>query len=108
MKNNTINFIISVPIKKFKQIDFNLVKDNDKINENSNDLKALIEKMYEKIEKLENENKKLFEENKEIKELKEKNKKIELRLNEIEKILKTNHLICDLKKNNFHWIKDRS
>ena len=100
--NNTINLVISVPIKKFKQINFNLLKDNNKINENSNELKALIEKMYEKIEKLENGNKKLVEENQEIKE---KNKNIELRLNEIENILKKK-VIVNLKKNNFHWIKE--
>ena len=51
--------------------------------------------MYEKIENLENENR----------DLKEKNKNIELRLNEIENKLK-NQISYNLKKNNFHWIKE--
>ena len=98
IENNTINLIIFIPINKFKQIEFNLNKKDDLISENSDDLKSIIEKLYEKVEKLEIENKKLLEENKQIKE---KNKNIETKLEKME-----NTAITPLKtkRNNFHWI----
>ena len=81
IENNTINLIIFIPINKFKQIEFNLNKKDDLVSENSDDLKSIIEKLYEKVEKLEIENKKLLEENKEIKE---KNKNIKTKLEKME------------------------
>ena len=46
---NNINLIILLPISKFKQIEFNLLKeDNNNITENSNNLKSIIEKLFEK------------------------------------------------------------
>ena len=98
IENNTINLIIFITINKFKQIEFNLNKKDDLISENSDDLKSIIEKLFEKVEKLEIENKKLLEENKEIKE---KNKNIEIKL---EKMENTTITSLKTKRSNFHWI----
>ena len=111
-----INLIILLPISKFKQIEFNLLKeDNNNITENSNNFKSIIEKLFEQIEELKKENKEIKKENQEIKkeiqeikkenqeikkeiqEIKEKNKEIEMKLQETEK--KTM-----IRKDNFHWI----
>ena len=48
---NNINLIILLPISKFKQIEFNLLKENNNnnITENSNTLKSIIEKLFEQI-----------------------------------------------------------
>ena len=99
---NNINLIILLPISKFKQIEFNLLKeDNNNITENSNNLKFIIEKLFEQIEELKKENQEIKKENQEIKkeiqEIKEKNKEIEMKLQETEK--KTM-----IRKDNFHWI----
>ena len=115
---NNINLIILLPISKFKQVEFNLLKeDNNNITENSNNLKFIIEKLFEQIEELKKENKEIKKENQEIKkenqeikkenqeikkeiqEIKEKNKEIEMKLQETEK----KSLI---RKDNFHWINE--
>ena len=102
---NNINLIILLPISKFKQIEFNLLKENNNnnITENSNTLKSIIEKLFEQIEELKKENQEIKKENQEIKkeiqEIKEKNKEIEMKLQETEK----KSLI---RKDNFHWINE--
>ncbi len=121
-ENNTINLIIYIPISKFKQIEFILIKENNQLNENFNNLKGIIEKMFEEIEELKKENNKIKKENNKIKEennkikeennkikeenkkIIEKNKEIELRLNKIETNINNNEKNQILKKNNFHWI----
>ena len=120
-ENNTINLIIFIPIAKFKQIEFNLSKETIQSNENSYNLKKIIEQLFDQIEELKEENKKIREENKEIKnenkEIKEENKKIkeenkkiiekneeiELRLKKIE-TNNNNEKKQIIQKNNFHWI----
>ena len=110
-ENNTINLIIFIPIAKFKQFELNLSKETIQLNENSNNLKKIIEKLFEQIEELKEENKKIKEENKEIKDennkIKKENKKmfeeIELRLKKLE-TNNNNENKQIIKKNNFHWI----
>ena len=84
--NNIINLVIFLPTTKYKKIEFNLTKDKP-LNENNDDLKLIIEQLYEKVDEL-------TKENKEIKS------KLEIIENEIKK--KKDNVI--LKKNNFHWI----
>ena len=105
--NASINLIIFLPISKFRQIEFKLNKENNKITEDSEDLKSIIEKLYEKVEKLEKENLGFKQENKRIfeeyEQIKEKNKNIEFMLEKLskEKKDKDNE---SLKKDNFLWI----
>lgn len=87
--NNIINLVVFLPTSKYKQIEFNLNKDN-KINENSDYLKTIIDNLCKKVEELSRENK----------EIKNKLEKIE---NEI-KLKNINNESTILKKNNFHWI----
>ena len=117
-ENNIINLIIFIPIGKFKQIEFNLIKDNVQLHENNFNLKSIIEKLFEQIEELKEENKEIRNENKEIKEenrkikednskIKEENSKIIEKNNEIElrlKKIEINNQNQIIKKNNFHWI----
>lgn len=102
---DNINLIIFIPISKFKQIEFNLTKENnDKIIEKSSNIKLMIDKLYETIEELKKENKMILEENK---LLKEKNKKIEIRLERIENKLRLNKnksMQSLFDKKNLHWI----
>ena len=107
-ENNIVNLIIYIPISKFKQIQFDLAKENIQLNENSN-LKEIIEKMAEQIEKLEKENNKIKEENNKIKE--ENNKKniigfISLLLLIFVSIFfNLNSISLNFyRRNNFHWI----
>lgn len=107
INNDSINLIIFLPISKFRQIEFKLNKENNKITENSEDLKSIIEKLYEKVEKLEKENLEIKLENKRIleenEEIKAKNKNIESMLEKINKEIKDKDYES-LKKDNFHWI----
>ena len=124
-ENNIINLIIFIPIGKFKQIEFNLIKDNIQLHENNFNLKSIIEKLFEQIEELKEEIKEIRNKNEEIKEenikikeenskikeenskIKEENSKIIEKNNEIElrlKKIEINNLNQIIKKNNFHWI----
>ena len=85
IENNSINLIIFLQNSKYKQVSYNLPKENFELNKNPEDFKSIIEKLYDTIE-----------------ELKKENKDIKDRLNNLEN--KTNDF--NLKKNNFHWIND--
>ena len=85
IENNSINIIIFLQNSKFKQVSYNLPKENLELNKNPEDFKSVIEKLYDTVE-----------------ELKKENKEIKKRLNELEN--KPNDFI--LKKNNFHWINN--
>ncbi len=91
-QNNIIALIIFLPISKFKQIEFTLLKHNNKLKENREYLESIIEKFCEEIESLKKENI----------QLKEENKQIKLRLENIEK--KIDKEIILKKYNNFRWI----
>ena len=112
-ENNSMNLIIFLQNSKFKQAEFNLIKESFEINKNSEDFKSIIEKLYDSIEELKQENKEIKLQNetsnnsinelkKEIKSLKLQNENLLKRLTQIEN--KSNKVI--LKKNNFHWIND--
>lgn len=89
-ENNSMNLIIFLQNSKFKQAEFNLIKENFEINKNSEDFKSIIEKLYDSIEELKKENK----------EIKLQNEKLEKRITQIESSF------SNYKKYNFHWIND--
>ena len=89
-ENNSMNLIIFLQNSKFKQAEFNLIKENFEINKNSEDFKSIIEKLYDSIEELKKENK----------EIKLQNEKLEKRITQIESSF------SNFKKYNFHWIND--
>ena len=112
-ENNSMNLIIFLQNSKFKQAEFNLIKENFEINKNSEDFKSIIEKLYDSIEELKKENKEIKLQNEksnnsinelknEINSLKLQNENLVKRLTQIEN--KSNKVT--LKKNNFHWIND--
>ena len=90
--NNSMNLIIFLQNSKFRQVEFKLIKENNDFSNNSEDFKAIIEKLYGLYDELKRENK----------EIKSQNEKLQKRLDEIE----NKSLISHLKKNNFHWINN--
>ena len=107
-ENNSMNLIIFLQNSKFKQAEFNLIKESFEINKNSEDFKSIIEKLYDSIEELKQENKEIKLQNeksnnsinelkKEIKSLKLQNENLVKRLTQIEN--KSNKVI--LKKTIF-------
>ena len=103
-ENNSMNLIIFLQNSKFKQAEFNLIKENFEINKNSEDFKSIIEKLYDSIEELKQENKEIKLQNEKsnnlINELKLQNEKLEKRITQIESSF------SNFKKYNFHWIND--
>ena len=99
-----MNLIIFLQNSKFKQAEFNLIKENFEINKNSEDFKSIIEKLYDSIEELKKENKEIKLQNEKsnnlINELKLQNEKLEKRITQIESSF------SNFKKYNFHWIND--
>ena len=90
--NNSMNLIIFLQNSKFRQVEFKLIKENNDFANNSEDFKAIIEKLYGLYDELKRENK----------EIKSQNEKLQKRLDEIE----NKSLISHLKKNNFRWINN--
>ena len=82
LENNSINLIIFIQNSKYKQAEFNLLRDNPDMSKE--DLKSIIEKLYNSIEELKKENN----------EIKEKLKVLE------------NNSFAKTKRNNFHWISN--
>ena len=83
--NNSINLIIFLQNSKYKQVSYNLPKENFELNKNPEDFKSIIEKLYDTIE-----------------ELKKENAEIKNRLNKLE----NNTIDLTFKKNNFRWINN--
>jgi len=85
IENNSINLIIFLQNSKYKQVSYNLIKENLELNKNPEDFKSIIEKLYDTIE-----------------ELKKENAEIKNRLNNLENNTKG----LTFKKNNFRWINN--
>ena len=85
IENNSINLIIFLQNSKYKQVSYNLLKENFEVNKNPEDFKSIIEKLYDTIE-----------------ELKKENAEIKNRLNKLENNTKD----LTFKKNNFRWINN--
>ena len=68
--NNSINLIIFLQNSKFRQVEFKLIKENNDFSNNSEDFKAIIEKLYGLYDELKRENK----------EIKSQNEKLQKRL----------------------------
>ena len=110
---NSINLIIFLQNTKFKQIEFNLIKENFEINKNSEDLKSMIEKLFDTIEELKKENKEIKLQNEKsnnsIEELKNEIKSLKLQNEKLMKKYKEDEnksVEYTTKKNNFRWIND--
>ena len=82
LENNSINLIIFLQNSKYKQAEFNLLKEN--VDLNKEDFTSIIEKLYNSME-----------------ELKKENIEIKKKLKELE-----NKQIVNTKRNNFRWIND--